>query len=156
MDGPQLHDIHLPAAPGFWPPAPGWWLLALILFSIVAASVWKWRQVRIRRQRHRAVLAQLQHVRNEWLRHADSQRFAADVSAFLRRLARVREPASVALPGPAWLDHLRLHGAEFDAAAQRALLEAPYRPGVPIDVDALYAQVERHVRTALRAELRDV
>ena len=27
----QLKDIHLPATGGFWPPAPGWWLLALIL-----------------------------------------------------------------------------------------------------------------------------
>ncbi len=156
MESPQLRDIHLPAAPGFWPPAPGWWLLAAIVLAVLGVTLWKLRQLRRQRRRHRAVLAQLRRVRAEWLLHADSQRFAAEVSAFLRRLARVGEPDSVALAGAAWLDHLRRHGADFDAAAQRALLEAPYRPGVPFDVDDLYAQVERHVRHALRTELRHV
>lgn len=156
MDSLQLRDIHLPTAPGFWPPAPGWWLLAAILLALLCATVWKLRQRRIRRQRHRQILAELQRVRAAWSKHADTQQFAADVSAFLRRFARLGQPDSVALAGAAWLDHLRLHGAEFDAAAQRALLEAPYRPGVPVDVDTVYAQVERHVQQALRTELRDV
>jgi hypothetical protein len=30
----QLADIHLPEAVSFWPPAPGWWILALILLGI--------------------------------------------------------------------------------------------------------------------------
>ncbi|MGH8629975.1 MAG: DUF4381 family protein, partial [Burkholderiales bacterium] len=28
-----LRDIHLPAEPGLWPPAPGWGLLALLLMG---------------------------------------------------------------------------------------------------------------------------
>lgn len=156
MDGPQLHDIHLPPEPAFWPPAPGWWLLAAIVLAVLVASLWKLRQLRTRRRRHRLVLAELHGVRNDWLRHADAQRFAAELSAFLRRLARARAPGSVALSGTAWLDHLRQYGADFDMAAQRALIEGPYRPEVPFDVDALYAQVERHVQAALRTELRHV
>lgn len=155
MDGPQLRDIHLPAPPGFWPPAPGWWLLAALVLVCVLAAMWKLRQLQRRRRRHRAVLADLQRVRADWLRHGDAQRYAADVSAFLRRVARVRDPASVALDGAAWMDHLRRHGG-FDDDVRRALLEAPYRPGVVFDVDALHTQAERHVQQALRTELRDV
>lgn len=36
----QLRDIHLPATGGFWPPAPGWWLLALILLLSLAGLCW--------------------------------------------------------------------------------------------------------------------
>jgi hypothetical protein len=28
-----LRDIHLPADPGWWPPAPGWWLLLIVLVA---------------------------------------------------------------------------------------------------------------------------
>ena len=36
----QLKDIHLPAAGGFWPPAPGWWLLTLLALLLIVALVW--------------------------------------------------------------------------------------------------------------------
>ena len=39
----QLRDIHLPADPSWWPPAPGWWLLALIG---LAALIWLVNRIR--------------------------------------------------------------------------------------------------------------
>lgn len=32
----QLRDIHLPNAISLWPPAPGWWIVALIAIIIIA------------------------------------------------------------------------------------------------------------------------
>lgn len=43
----QLRGLAEPAAPGFWPPAPGWWLLAVLALT---ALVWL---VRAARQQHR-------------------------------------------------------------------------------------------------------
>lgn len=46
----QLRDIHLPAEPGWWPPAIGWWLLALALATATAWLAWRlvarWRRYR--------------------------------------------------------------------------------------------------------------
>ena len=51
----DLRDIHAAAEPAFWPPAPGWWLLAgLGLFVILVAGRWLFR--RIRRQRYQRQL----------------------------------------------------------------------------------------------------
>ena len=52
----QLRDIHLPADPGWWPPAPGWWLLAAVLVALLAwAVVFGWRRVQVRPHRPRVL-----------------------------------------------------------------------------------------------------
>ena len=45
----QLKDIHLPQAVHWWPPAPGWWLVALL---VLALTIWLSRYLlaRYRRQ----------------------------------------------------------------------------------------------------------
>lgn len=35
----QLKDIQVPAAPSIWPPAPGWWLLAIVIGLILYGLV---------------------------------------------------------------------------------------------------------------------
>jgi hypothetical protein len=50
----QLRDIHLPIDPDWWPPAPGWWILALIVLAALAYGgyrlVVRWRRFRPARQ----------------------------------------------------------------------------------------------------------
>ena len=37
----NLKDIHLPPPVSFWPPAPGWWILAVLLItSLFFGGVW--------------------------------------------------------------------------------------------------------------------
>jgi len=42
----QLRGMHLPAAPGVWPPAPGWWFIAALLMAVLGVMLWRWHRSR--------------------------------------------------------------------------------------------------------------
>jgi hypothetical protein len=133
-----LRDIHQPAPPPWWPPAPGWWLLAGALALCVAAYAW----VALRRRRRLRALA---------------AGFDADIaaaptpvarvaaaSAWLRRAARARDPAAATLHGEAWLAFVGASpgGPPFAAL----LLEGAFRPEVgAAEADALVAEARRRI-----------
>lgn len=145
----ELRDIHLPDAIGWWPLAPGWWmLLALILIMIVALFFYlRWRDM----QKNRPVLFSSQHVMQAALLEltAIEQTYAAhdspsdqavrqsvaDISQLLRRcaiqLGRLHnEPNAIAgLTGDAWLNWLdgRWDRDDFIQGTGRILIDAPYR-----------------------------
>lgn len=118
----QLRDIHLPETGGFWPPAPGWWvLLALVLVAIVAVIM----LVRRRRRKNRwlrVALGELEHLART--HHADPRWFA-DLNALLKQCARTRYPHHhpEALSGQQWADFL-LKTSPRDRIASRPLVEA--------------------------------
>ncbi len=149
----DLHDIHAAPPPGFWPPAPGWWLLGILLFAaLVLAGVWIYRRYRLYRQRRR-VLAEL-----EQLQALDTQQQAAEiatgVSTLLRRVAlmRFRRRQVAPLSGTAWLQFLddTGGGGEFSTGAGRVLADGPYvaRPQ-DIAVDRLLALARSWIKKNL-------
>ena len=46
MDPSQLplRDWHSPAMVGWWPPAPGWWIVFVFGILLLAAVLWSWRR----------------------------------------------------------------------------------------------------------------
>jgi hypothetical protein len=135
----QLRDIHLPGQPAFWPPAPGWWLVAAIMIALLAwMAVSALRRYRIHRQRRR-VLAALAGLEHE-LGSECSPEALAGVSVLLRRLALLRFPRErvAALTGSAWLRFLDDSGGNgrFADGPGRILATGPYQRSLPPDVDA--------------------
>jgi len=128
----QLRDYHLPEPVGWWPPAPGWWLLALltlILMGLLLRGLWRWRTRRIAR---RAALGELKTLEAEYARGGDANALLRGVSRLLRRFALARFPRRqvAGLGGEPWLAFLqRQHpdGGFLDGPG-RLLLDAPYRP----------------------------
>jgi hypothetical protein len=39
--GPHLRDIHLPPPAGWWPLAPGWWILIGIALLLLTWLAWR-------------------------------------------------------------------------------------------------------------------
>jgi hypothetical protein len=142
----ELRDIHPPADPPLWPPAPGWWVaLGLILgaLALVGRRAWRAHRVRVRRRRILAELAGLG-------RKAEGAELAAGVSALLKRIALTRfDRFDVApLTGAAWLDFLDRHGGDggFAAGPGRVLADGPYAPTPNVEKQALLDLAEAWVR----------
>ncbi len=102
----QLRDIHLPSTVGLWPPAPGWWILAIL---VIAAGVFVWRFFRTRRQAsayRRDASALRQHHWADFSREGDVRRYLQNLQVALRRIALSFEPSSATLTGDEWLNFL--------------------------------------------------
>lgn len=138
-----LRDIHEPAAPGFWPPAPGWWLLALLLLLLLA---WAGLQA-LQRQRRRRPVRQAFAELDVWQRRAtaagDPAVEADALAALLKRVALTRYPRHrvARLSGDAWLDFLDRTGATaaFSQGPGRILGDARYAPAPDLRPEPLAA-----------------
>lgn len=131
-----LRDVHPGTAPSWWPPAPGWWILAVLVLAIVAVlAAW-----RLRKRRRRIVIARSFDEAVDRT-HSPAEQVAA-MSELLRRAARRRDPVADRLQGEAWLGFLDdgLPARPFSTGAGTLLLDGGFRPDVAPD-DALALRV---------------
>lgn len=153
MNELELRDIHLPDVNLWWPPAPGWWLLALLLVLLALALPWLRRRYR-HQPLSRLTLREFELIREA---HADGQSPQATVSQVARLLRRVlisyrgreRHAAST---GEDWLAELEQlvprHGFSDDQL--RLLTRDRYRAQLDGDVDGLLWACEKWIRNLPR------
>jgi len=112
----NLHPLRQPELIGWWPLAPGWWLLLSIALLGAAALVYFLvRRYRANAYRRRA-LQQLQRLQQEYLVDHDASDYLAKTNALLKSVALVSYPQRevAARSGDEWLIFLnsRLGAAE--------------------------------------------
>ena len=145
-----LRDVHTPPVPELWPPAPGWWVLALVaLLALIVLIWWVYRSYLVLRRRRR-VLATFDQLGERDLAESNPAQFVAEVSSLLKRVALERFPrADVAkLNGLEWLEFLDNTGGNgrFSGGPGRVLAVGPYAPHTDIDPDALLGLAKDWVR----------
>jgi uncharacterized protein DUF4381 len=147
----QLRDIHLPGDAPFWPPAPGWWLLAAIVVALLTWGVvlgTRYYRIHRRRAKVMAALARLE----TGLDRERTPEMLASISILLRRLALTRYPRERIAPlsGAAWLAFLDDSGGDgrFRDGPGKALESGPYQRALPPDLDV--AGLTTLVRTWVR------
>jgi hypothetical protein len=134
FDQLPLRDIHLPGPVSWWPPAPGWWLLAgllalmVILFPFMLAAV---RRLRGRRRLRRQALEELARIEYDLDSTGDLPGALQNLSILLRRVALSVFPERkvAGRSGRQWSEWLQRTGpAGIDPAVLESLTRAPYRP----------------------------
>jgi Domain of unknown function (DUF4381) len=148
----QLRDLHLPAPPAFWPPAPGWWLLALLLVAataLLAAYVYRARRrTRPLRLAQRTLDTLLASAREQRMA---TREFADAVNALLKRalIHGAHEQSAAPLSGAAWLTHLdAVAGGNAFVSGAGAVLGDDRFSGRDLhtDIDGLHAAARKVLR----------
>ncbi len=141
----QLRDIHSAPPVPWWPPAPGWWVVALLVLAVL---VWFGRQLLARYRVHQRRLQML-----SWIDHlnatVDPQK---DPQAYLSTLNRVfkvvalrafPEQQCARMAGHEWTDFLQrnLH-AKQPGETLSVLVSGPYNPAPQFD-SAIISELAR-------------
>lgn len=156
----QLRDIHLPADPAWWPPAPGWWLLA----GLALAAAWYLVGLLRARQARRRPLKEARALYHRLHEEFVSGRLTAvsylhESNELLKRLVifglgdqRARRASDAA-----WLEILD-HWAgsnEFTEGPGMVLGNQRFRPHPEADVDSLHPLLERFLQRQLQWQTRE-
>lgn len=125
----QLKDIHLPEAVGFWPLAPGWWLLAAGLIGITVIAALFFRHYKKRAYRRIAV-RQLNMLFADYQQHQHGHDLSAAINRLLKKVAlqAYARPEVSRLTQNQWLAFLddSAKMQSFEQGPGRILASAPY------------------------------
>ena len=155
----QLEPLIAPPAISAWPPAPGWWLLPILLAALFW-GLWRLWQRRPRRQSsieqklidplRLAALLELERLptpqagepAGPWLQQ---------LNQLLKRLCQSRHPhdPSLTLSGRAWLAYLDSRCPAAGLTRWMVLVEGAYRADVRLD-DKAVAGLQQAVGTWIR------
>ncbi len=155
----QLQPIVLPEPIKWWPPAPGWWLLAATL--LIAIVLWRYvKHRRLQGQKAPATLA-LDPLRESALQqlHALPKPFDGEqagpwlqqLNQLLKRLCAVRYPeyASHTLSGREWLAFLDSRCPAAGLTRWMILVNGSYQPDCRLD-DKAIVQLQQAIEIWIR------
>ncbi len=150
-----IRDLHLPELTGWWPMAPGWWILFGLALGGLGYLAWHALQKFRSNAARRRALSQLRYLRAEYAWSGDVVSLGIGLSELLRRamLAYAPREEVAGLTGMSWLEWLDrglTHNA-FSDGPGRNIESLPYRkPDADvgdIDLDGLVEAVRQRIKT---------
>ncbi len=106
----MLRDIHLPGEVSAWPPAPGWWILAILSIAFILWVVrFFWKKHQQKRLLHLSIYT-MNELEHAYSQHKDPAILVKQYSSLLRQIALARFPRQeiASLTGHSWLTFLDL------------------------------------------------
>ena len=153
MNQLELRDIHLPEGSLWWPLAPGWWFLLLMIAILILIMPWLYRLIRYRSMKKQAEKT-FSEIRMRFEKDRDQRRLLADLSSLLRRLMMAYEGRrqTAALTGEVWVRRLTELAGEpcFSEEQQSLLSHAQYARDIQIDHEAMLDICHRWIKALPR------
>ncbi len=152
LDNPllqQLHDIHLPHAIGFWPIAPGWWVLFLLLVIIFSVAAFYLNLFLKAYRLKKAYLLELDEIKKQFKQHQNSRLALEKLTQLLKSFALIRYPRQTvaSLHGQAWYDFLQQTAPNLDLKPMHDLLtEALYQKHFTKDLSPAFIVVSAWIK----------
>ncbi|MBN4053290.1 DUF4381 domain-containing protein [Haliea sp. AH-315-K21] len=161
----QLADIHLPDPVSFWPLAPGWWLVIVLIlaglcwlgFQLLKKIMLNRRLQTAQRELIKAIQAYRDTINNK---DSDPNKAGLDylyaVNTVLNRVALYTDPKHsrdiAKLSGNPWLEYLdhAYGGTEFKEGSGKVLAEGQYRPVFRGEIEALYTLAQSWINTCYK------
>jgi hypothetical protein len=123
-----IKDIHLPEPVSWWPPAIGWWILAVLIPIVLVLLVWLYKWF-VRKTPLKAAKKYLATIKED-ASSSDYEKLC-ELSVLVRRTAISYYPRSetAGLIGKQWLDFLDkpMKDHPFSEGVGQLLMDAPYR-----------------------------
>lgn len=138
----ELHDIHLPAEPGWFPLAPGWWMLFAALLALCVVGFFLLKKRNKNKRFHGEAFNLIEAVlRKNDRKEITNSEAISEISGVLRRVALTihgREKAAK-LSGEAWLEFLNstCKNVRFNNEEGKALINAAFQPDSTVSPTAL-------------------
>jgi len=145
MNELALKDIHLPEVSLWWPMAPGWWLLLILVFLFIfyAPRLLRWLRWKPAKKLALRELARIRADMNEGL---DRQQVSQQISILLRRTAisYCGRAVGASITGKRWVEQLnQLSGNESFTAEQNEWLSVgQYRSSAACDLQVMLQSCE--------------
>ncbi|HIP94561.1 MAG TPA: DUF4381 domain-containing protein, partial [Leucothrix sp.] len=89
----KLRDIHLPDSPGFFPLAPGWWALLILIMLVSIWLILKLLRRMKKKKRHQQIFDEYTMLETRLINNPDNEAIAS-INIFLRQLAISKYPRS--------------------------------------------------------------
>ncbi len=141
VDLSQLRDIHLPTRIDWWPLAPGWWIILVLVF-VALLALYGWYRHWQRQHWRREALAELKLIQQNGTHYQQ----IAQINVLLRRILMHCYPRQqvAALTGEQWLARLEQLGGKLDID-HRLILDAPYMKDQVIDLTDVFENIHQWI-----------
>ena len=156
MNELPLKDIHLPGVSLWWPPAPGWWLLLILvgIFIFYAPRLLRWLRWKPVKT---LSLRELERIRADMHNGLEQQLVWQNISILMRRtvISYCGRASGAGITGNAWVEQLnQLSASECFTPEQNEWLSVgQYQASAQCDMEAMLHSCENWLNALPRKNL---